>query len=123
VVRVDRIRLEQILLNLIKNAVDAMAGLRGRSPSLGVGVTLEAEPGVASCRVEDCGCGIPQGKLREIFEPYYTTKPPGQGTGLGLFVVKQILDANHGELSVASREGLGTTFTFRIPLAPDVAPA
>lgn len=121
-VRIDRIRLEQILLNLVKNAVDAMAGLRGRSPSLGVSLTRE-EPGTVSCRIEDNGCGIPQGKLLDIFEPYYTTKPPGKGTGLGLFVVKQILDASKGELSVASVEGTGTTFTFRVPLARDVSSA
>jgi signal transduction histidine kinase len=79
-------------------------------------------PGAVSCRIEDNGCGIPQGKLLEIFEPYYTTKPPERGTGLGLFVVKQILDASHGELSVTSSEGTGTTFTFRVPLARDVSP-
>jgi signal transduction histidine kinase len=88
-----------------------------------VSVTREEEPGVASCRIEDNGCGIPQDKLVEIFEPYYTTKLPGQGTGLGLFVVKQILDASKGELSVASVEGTGTTFTFRVPLARDVSSA
>jgi len=120
-IRMDRIRLEQILLNLVKNAVDAMAGLRGRSPSLGVSVTRDEEPGTASCRIEDNGCGIPQDKLVEIFEPYHTTKPPGQGTGLGLFVVKQILDASKGELSVTSVEGTGTTFTFRVPLAREVS--
>ncbi len=118
-VRMDRIRLEQILLNLVKNAVDAMAGLQGRSPLLGVSITREEEPGTASCRIEDNGCGIPQGKLLDIFEPYYTTKPPGQGTGLGLFVVKQILDASQGELSVTGGEGTGATFTFRVPLARD----
>ncbi len=120
-VRIDRIRVEQILLNLVKNAVDAMAGLRGRSPLLGVSITREEEPGTASCRIEDNGCGIPQGKLLDIFEPYYTTKSPGQGTGLGLFVVKQILDAGKGELSVASVEGAGTTFTFRLPLAREAS--
>jgi two-component system NtrC family sensor kinase len=121
-VRMDRIRLEQILLNLVKNAVDAMEGLAGRSPSLCVTIAPGEAPGAVSCRIEDNGCGIPQGKLLEIFEPYYTTKPPERGTGLGLFVVKQILDASHGELSVTSSEGTGTTFTFRVPLARDVSP-
>ena len=120
-VRIDRIRLEQILLNVVKNAVDAMADVRGRPPSLGVSVTREEESGVASCRIEDNGCGIPQSNLLDIFEPYYTTKPPGRGTGLGLFVVKQILDASQGELSVTSIEGTGTTFTFRVPLTRDVS--
>ncbi len=121
-VRIDRVRLEQVLLKLFKNALDAMAGIRGRSPSLGVVVKREEARGEASCCVEDNGGGIPQSKLLDVFEPYYTTKPPDRGTGLGLFVVKQILDSSRGELSVASREGSGTAFTFRLPLAGEVAP-
>ncbi|HTP26189.1 MAG TPA: ATP-binding protein [Anaeromyxobacteraceae bacterium] len=116
-VAIDRTRVEQIVLNLVKNAADAMAEVRGRGPRLDVAIAADANRGRASCRIEDNGCGIPTEDLANIFAPYYTTKPPGQGTGLGLFVVQQILESSQGRLDVASVVGAGTAFTFDVPLS------
>lgn len=116
-VAIDRTRLEQVTLNLVKNAVDAMSEPGGRSPVLTVDVQLDAERGEAVWRIGDNGCGIPGDKLRTVFEPYYTTKGRDHGTGLGLFVVKQIVEASGGDIEIASQPGEGTTFTLRIPAA------
>jgi len=102
--------LRQILLNLVTNAVQAMPkGGRlvirtGRSAS--DRVRLE---------VQDTGVGIPQAHLKDIFNPFFTTKAPGQGTGLGLFVVHAILQRYGGDVTVASELGAGTTFIVELP--------
>jgi signal transduction histidine kinase len=117
-VRVERIRIEQIIVNLVKNSIDAMKmGVPGFSPSLHLTVTRDTKENLVSCRIEDNGCGIPEDKLSTIFEPYYTTKPPEKGTGLGLFVVKQIIETAKGNLALTSTVGSGTIFTFRLPIA------
>jgi signal transduction histidine kinase len=113
-VKMDRTRTEQILVNLAKNAVDATEGRLDRSLTLEV---VADEPGrVAICRAEDNGSGIPEEKLLAIFAPYYTTKPRHRGTGLGLFVVKQIVESAGGTISVESTVGKGSVFTVRLPL-------
>jgi signal transduction histidine kinase len=66
--------------------------------------------------VQDNGVGIPDDKLGVVFDPFYTTKPPGKGTGLGLNVVYRILTKYRGNISVESKVGEGTTFYLRIPL-------
>ena len=63
------------------------------------------------------GTGIPQDKIDQIFNPFYTTKAPGKGTGLGLFIVKQVVERNKGTIAVESEIGVGTTFTLRFPTA------
>ncbi len=109
-VRLDPDRMSQVLLNLLLNAVDAMA-------SGGV-LTLRAEAAAdgrrLEIRVSDTGCGIRPEDLPKVFEPYFTTKP--SGTGLGLAIAHNIVEAMGGEISVASRPGSGTTFTLRLPL-------
>ena len=116
-VTIDRTRLEQVTLNLVKNAVDAMAD-GGRPPVLTVDVQLDPDRGAAVWCIADNGCGIPGDKLRAVFDPYYTTKASDRGTGLGLFVVKKIVEASGGAIELASEPGVGTKFTLRIPLAP-----
>ncbi len=116
-VAIDRTRLEQVTLNLVKNAVDAMSEPGGRSPVLTVDVRYDAERGEAVWRIGDNGCGIPGDKLQAVFEPYYTTKGRDHGTGLGLFIVKQIVESSGGDIEIVSQPGEGTTFTLRIPAA------
>jgi signal transduction histidine kinase len=65
--------------------------------------------------VRDTGTGIAAASLRDIFNPFYTTKAPGQGTGLGLSVVHSILQRYRGDIRVASEVGVGTTFTIELP--------
>jgi signal transduction histidine kinase len=113
-VKANRVRVEQILINLIGNAVDAMERLSERTPT--ITITLQKNNCSAICQVQDNGCGIPEDKLERIFDAYYTTKPAGVGTGLGLPVVRQIVQSYQGELRVESKAGVGSTFTFTLPL-------
>ncbi|HNX49100.1 MAG TPA: PAS domain S-box protein [Thermoanaerobaculaceae bacterium] len=108
-VRADRGQLEQVLMNLVVNASDAMPE--------GGRVTLRAGSGgdVAWFSVSDTGSGIPESVRSQIFEPFFTTKPVGKGTGLGLSVVHGIVTSHGGSIDVASKEGEGTTFIVRLP--------
>ncbi len=102
--------LRQIFLNLITNAVQAMphgGELRVRtSPRADGGVRLE---------FSDTGIGIPAHQLNDIFNPFFTTKSPGQGTGLGLSVVHSLVRRHHGDIQVRSTPNVGTTFTIELP--------
>ena len=102
--------MRQIALNLITNAVQAMpegGDLTLRTAAVG--------PNLIRIEVRDTGVGIPAEHLQDIFNPFYTTKAPGQGTGLGLSVVHSILRRYQGEIRVASAVGVGTTFTIDLP--------
>ena len=103
-------QLNQIFLNLIINASQAIEG-PGR-----ITVSTREEAGQVRIDVADTGCGIPAAILERIFEPYFTTKPEGVGTGLGLNVARDIARAHGGEITVASTPGEGATFTVRLPL-------
>ena len=114
-VTVNRTRVEQVLVNLVGNAADALVKIKDRAPLIRVVVKAPQEGGRIICRVEDNGCGIPQEDLEAIFEPYHTTKPPGKGTGLGLPVIRSIIGSYGGEVHVTSQHGVGTRFTFDLP--------
>lgn len=113
---VDRDRLKQVLVNMLRNSADALAGLDDRVPQ--VELCAEAEAEHALIRVIDNGCGIPASELERIWEPFYTTKGEA-GTGLGLDNVKEIVEADGGTIAVASTPGVGTTFTIRLPLTQE----
>jgi len=102
--------MRQILLNLITNAVQAMP--EGGDLLLRTG---RASTDRVRLEVRDTGVGIPAGRLQEIFNPFFTTKAPGQGTGLGLSVVHSIVRRYRGEIQVRSQVGVGTTFTIELP--------
>jgi signal transduction histidine kinase len=114
VIKATRTQIEQVLINLIGNAVDALQDLPG---FVRVRVKQDMIRSRVTCDVEDNGCGIPPDRLEEIFQTYYTTKPPGKGTGLGLAIARQIMEAHGGTLSVTSRLGQGSTFTLDFPEA------
>jgi PAS domain S-box-containing protein len=102
--------MRQILLNLITNAVQAMP--QGGELALHTGLVGDNQ---IRLEVRDSGIGIPPERLQDIFNPFYTTKAPGQGTGLGLSVVHSILQRYKGAIRVASEVGVGTTFTIDLP--------
>ena len=103
-------QLNQICLNLIINASQAIEG-PGR-----ITVSTREEGGQVRIDVADTGTGIAPALLERIFEPYFTTKPEGVGTGLGLNVARDIARAHGGDITVASPPGEGATFTVRLPL-------
>jgi two-component system sensor histidine kinase HydH len=107
---VDTDRINQVLLNLFLNALEAMEN-GGR---LSVDADRDDEGRWIIIRVSDTGHGIPAQNLSKIFDPYYTTK--STGTGLGLAIAHNIVDAHGGRIDVTSTAGQGTTFTVRIPL-------
>ena len=105
----NRDQLEQVFMNLLLNAWSAM--------SQGDYLTLEAKKwkGSVEIRVRDTGHGIPPEHIREIFEPYFTTRDDGRG--LGLFISYSIIQNHRGTIEVQSTVGMGSTFTVRLPLA------
>lgn len=103
-------QLNQVIMNLLVNAVHAFesAGtITIRTRCDGDYITLD---------IADTGKGIEQAHLSRIFEPFFTTKPVGKGTGLGLSLSFNIIEKHHGEISVASTPGQGTTFYIRLPV-------
>jgi len=133
-VRVDRAQLVQVLLNLVINARDSMPGgraieLRTQTLEVSPGHLLDksqsaVEPGAyAELAVIDSGQGIPPEQLPHIFEPFYTTKAVGAGTGLGLATVEGIVSQSDGHIQVQSAVGKGTTIKILLPLAGEPAPA
>jgi len=109
--------IEQVLLNLFRNALQAIEGINidGYNPQLHI--RLIKEPKYARIEIEDNGPGIPDDVKKRIFEPFFTTKPVGTGTGLGLSVSYMIITQNHyGTFDVESEVGRGTNFIIRLPL-------
>lgn len=119
-VAMGRTEAEQVLVNFLKNAADAAKEAHGkddRAPKIEVKLATAPDGVTALCSVKDNGGGIPETKRALVFEPYFTTKSTDQGTGLGLFVVRQILQRHKGSVAVTSEVGRGTSFTASIPLA------
>jgi PAS domain S-box-containing protein len=108
----DANQLQQCLLNLIFNAVDAMPD----GGKLTLSATLEENPTTAAIRVTDTGHGIREEDMGHIFEPFYTTKAEGHGIGLGLPTTYGIIDRHGGTLMASSQPGRGTTFEIRLPV-------
>jgi len=109
-------QIEQILLNLVINARQAMP----RGGRLRLEVRENPRTQMIEIKVSDSGVGIPPEQLRLIFEPFYTTKQPDEhgsgGTGLGLSVCRQIIEQHQGRIRVESLVGKGSTFTVKLPL-------
>lgn len=115
-------QINQVILNLVINAAQACAEVNGKDGRDEIG-KIAVRTGVTSdpaetvwFEVEDTGCGISADSLTRIFEPFYTTKPVGQGTGLGLSVTYGIVNAHHGKIEVDSTPGRGTRFRVTLPV-------
>ncbi|MNJ28053.1 Wide host range VirA protein [compost metagenome] len=110
--------LEQVLLNLLKNAAQAIHLREDDSEPGRIILRTRLNPPWAEIQVEDNGVGMPEAVRKRTFEPFFTTKEIGQGTGLGLSVSYFIITNNHkGQMEVQSAPGQGTCFTLRLPLA------
>ena len=124
-VPLDRARLEHVLLNLITNAVQAMAGggtLTVRTAFHEASATPPGEPPQITVDIEDTGPGIPAEHLSKVFEPFYTTKSPGQGTGLGLAIVRKIVQIHGGTITLGNRPEGGARATLTFDLKPKEQP-
>jgi signal transduction histidine kinase/CheY-like chemotaxis protein len=108
-------KMEQVILNLLSNAIQAIADGPGRG-TITVGVV--AIEGKLRISFTDDGPGIPPHVLPHIFEPFFTTKPVGKGTGLGLSICQSIVREHGGDIRVESRPRRGTTFVVEIPMVP-----
>jgi two-component system NtrC family sensor kinase len=110
-IQADPAQLQQVFINLLNNGAEAMGE--------GGTITLTTRPvngHWVEIRVSDTGCGIPAENLGKLFTPFFTTKPPGKGTGLGLSIVYGIVKMHHGQITVQSQLGEGTTFTVMLPI-------
>ena len=105
---------QQVFVNLIKNASEAVREAHGSSGGH-IEIQVGAEPDHVWAEVADNGVGIPNDKLSVVFDPFYTTKPPGKGTGLGLNVVWRIVTKYRGTVTVDSQVGRGTRIRFKLP--------
>jgi two-component system NtrC family sensor kinase len=117
---VNRTRIEQVLFNLLINAIDAIAAVGPPASgqlagTIAIRVVASADGTRAICSVHDTGCGIAAEDIDRIWEPFFTTKPADRGTGLGLSIARELVASYGGTLTVASTSGDGTTFTFELP--------
>jgi histidine kinase len=112
-------QIEQVFINILINAVDAIHAGKETEPSKGlVRVSTSLEHDTLVIVIEDDGKGIAEEAIPKIFEPFYTTKRVGEGTGLGLWVSFGIVKSFHGSIEVKSTEGAGTSMLIRLPLRP-----
>jgi signal transduction histidine kinase len=109
----NAIQMEQVFINLLTNARDAMADSRHKAIRISGLVGTDA----TELAFADTGHGIPPGLERRIFDPFFTTKEVGKGTGLGLSIAYGIIKEHGGTISVVSRPGEGATFLIHLPLA------
>jgi signal transduction histidine kinase len=124
---IDTVQMEQVLLNMARNAAQAMHGEQGQlvltvdraEPQGSVPADSSTPHRHVRLRISDSGSGIPPELVPKIFEPFFTTKPVGEGTGLGLAAVHGIVANHQGVIEVASVVGTGTTFSIFLPLEGD----
>ena len=105
----DPDKLKQVLINIITN------GLQSMNDGGNLSITTVKSSGFIEVRISDEGIGIPEENLKQIFEPFYTTRD--NGSGLGLSISYKIIEAHDGDISVESQPDKGTTFTVQLPTA------
>jgi signal transduction histidine kinase len=110
---VDPQKLQEVLLNLLLNASQAMPDEVGR---ITITAAEDKRAKQVAIIVKDTGCGIPEENMPYLFDPFFSTKEVGYGTGLGLSVAHGIIEQHQGTISVESKGGEGTVFTIRLPL-------
>jgi PAS domain S-box-containing protein len=122
-VRGDRVHIQQVLLNLILNGMDALNGARLEDRRVGVTARVNGAPGAHSIEigVDDAGPGIPADRLARIFDPFVTSKP--NGMGMGLAISRTIVEAHGGRIWAENKAGGGAAFRFTLPIAREAGPS
>ena len=108
----DRIQLQQVILNLVVNGIDAMKDTPSENRIISIRTSRVEE--FAELSVSDRGPGIPEDKLKEVFEPFFTSK--AEGMGMGLSIARTIIEAHQGQISAKNRDHGGASFRIRLPL-------
>ncbi len=116
-IRGNALEVLQLMDNLVTNALHAMKG--SEKKNLTIATAVDGKTLILT--VSDTGCGIADADRQRIFDPEFSTKPPGEGTGLGLASVKTMVDAYSGRIAVASTLGVGTTFSIRLPILAGIS--
>jgi two-component system, LuxR family, sensor kinase FixL len=113
----DGIQIQQVVLNLIRNGIDAVQDEDPGSRSVSLRTELQG-PGWIRVSVEDNGCGLPPGMGRDIFQPFFTTKK--EGVGMGLSISRSIVEAHRGHIGFEANDESGATFFFTLPILEDI---
>jgi len=113
----DRIQLQQVILNLVRNASDAMSSIEDRARDLLIKTERENDDWVHIC-VKDVGVGFQSDTAERLFEAFYSTKDDGMG--IGLYLSRSIIEAHHGRLWAAANDGPGSAFSIALPCKPEV---
>jgi signal transduction histidine kinase len=108
----DRVQLQQVLLNLVMNGIDAMSAVEGRARELVIKAQND-EGGQVRVEVRDSGVGLNEDSIQKIFNPFYSTKPAGMG--MGLSISRSIIQNHGGRIWATPNDGPGTTFHFTVP--------
>lgn len=117
-IRAQAQEIEQILIHLLDNAMDATPADRATQPIL-IRHQVAIDGNAIEITIQDHGDGMTPEVKEKLFTPFFSTKPDGQGTGMGLAVVKSIIDRHQGSITVKSQVGEGTIFSFRLPIDPE----
>jgi len=108
----DPIQLQQVILNLVVNGIDAMKDVYTENRIISIRTSRVEK--FAELSVSDLGTGIPEDKLKEVFEPFFTSK--AEGMGMGLSIARTIVEAHKGQISAKNRDHGGATVRIRLPL-------
>jgi signal transduction histidine kinase len=112
-VKCDRIQIQQVIINLILNAMDAISAVPGTTRKIAVTTTRLGN--FAEFAVSDTGPGISPDELKMVFQPFFTTKP--RGMGMGLSIARTVVEAHEGQIWAENKSGSGAVFHVRLPLS------
>jgi signal transduction histidine kinase len=113
----DRVHLQQVFINLVLNAIQAMDGVPDRPRELSIR-TFMGDGDEVRLAVQDCGVGIDPAHMGRFFEPFFTTRP--EGMGMGLSISRSIVEAHGGRIWVSGNDGPGATFNVALPAQPTI---
>ena len=108
---IDADQIQQVFMNVVINAADAMTGNQGT-----LTIKTNLRDGIAEVSFSDTGSGMTAEHLSKLFAPFFTTKEPGKGTGLGLAISYGIIQSHNGDIEVESEVGKGSTFRIKLPI-------